>query len=105
VALSPNAAPTISAIEYVAAVCINSFCIPEHWIIRGSGFGATYNLDTVVKFWRNKTATLTTNSNSNHVLDDTSIEIWTIPSGATTGKITVTTANGIAVSVDNWIAP
>jgi hypothetical protein len=105
VALSPNAAPTISAIEYVAAVCINSFCIPEHWIIRGSGFGATYNLDTVVKFWRNKTATLTTNSNSNHVIDDTSIKIWSLPGGATTGKITVTTANGIAVSVDNWIAP
>jgi hypothetical protein len=105
VSLSPNSAPTISAIENVAAVCINSFCTPEHWIIRGTGFGATNNLDTVVKFWRNKVATMTTNLSGNHVVDNDSIEIWSIPAGATTGKITVTTANGIAVSVDNWIAP
>lgn len=103
--LDLNVAPTISSITYVAAFCIMSFCTPEHWEISGAGFGAANNLDTVVKFWRNKVVTMTTNSSDNHVAGDGSIEIWTVPSGASTGKIMVITANGIAVSATNWIAP
>lgn len=98
----PNAAPTISAVVTSYSCLIT--CTAS-WDIQGSGFGASFNTSTIVKFWRNKVVTLGGNGTANYVVSDTSIRITEIPAGATTGKITVTTANGIAVSIDNWIAP
>jgi hypothetical protein len=93
--LDSATAPTISSIQLMSG----------YLVITGAGFGATGNLNTIVKFWRNKVATMTNTVGANRVVSDSSIEIYSVPVGATTGKITVTTVNGIAVSVDNWIAP
>ena len=106
----PNAAPTISAVNYVAENCVGGgafrICTPSHWEIIGAGFGANDNQNTVVKFWRNQVVTwYPAISEINWVVNDTKIWIRTVPVGATTGKILVITANGMAVSTDNWIAP
>ena len=106
VALESGVAPTITGVTWVPTSCVSMVCVLEHWEISGVGFGSLGNTNTVVKFWRNKEVvwadpTLTTN----YVVSDTLIRIKDVPVGAATGKITVTTANGIAVSPNNWIAP
>jgi hypothetical protein len=108
VTLDPNSAPYISGVVWVPAICGGMVCDYAHWEISGSGFGLTNNSDTVVKFWRNQVVTLNQNIyGGTRVLNDTLIIIAPedVPVGATAGKITVTTANGIAVSPNNWIAP
>jgi hypothetical protein len=106
VTLDPNAAPTISAVTFVPTYCSMGMCTPDHWEISGAGFGAMGNTNTIVKFWRNKVVLWEDIAyTTNYVVSDNLIRIQYVPAGATTGKITVTTANGIAVSPDNWIAP
>jgi hypothetical protein len=96
VTLDSTTAPTITAVTWVT----------NHWEISGAGFGALGNSNTVVKFWRNKPVIWDGGLNTtNYVASDTLIYITNVPVGATTGKIMVITANGIAVSTDNWIAP
>jgi hypothetical protein len=102
----PNQAPTISEVRYVPFDCLGQICVPQHWEIIGAGFGSYGNTDLVVKFWRNKELVwFDAVSQLNYVVDDTKIWVRQSPVGATTGKITVTTANGIAVSPENWVAP
>jgi hypothetical protein len=81
-------------------------CSPPYLEIFGAGFGSYGNTATVVKFWRNKVVLWEdVSQNTNLVVNDGLIRVTNLPTGITTGKITVTTANGIAVSIDNWIAP
>jgi hypothetical protein len=102
----PNAAPTISSVSFVPMTCVLSTCSDDHWEIAGAGFGAMGNTDTVVKFWRNKVVVWELiQFTTNYVVSDTLIRIRNLPAGAATGKILVITANGIAVSPDNWVAP
>jgi hypothetical protein len=108
VTLSPNSAPTISVVVWVPVSCYANICDLAHWEIRGSGFGLSDNDTTLVKFWRNQVVTLNQSYyGGTRVVKDTLIIIAgdDVPAGATTGKITVITANGIAVSPNNWIAP
>ena len=103
-----QAAPYISEVVWVPLTCLGQVCDRAHWEIRGSGFGLSDNSQTVVKFWRNQVVTLNQSYYAGtRVVTDTTIIIAPedVPAGATTGKITVTTANGIAISPTNWIAP
>lgn len=74
-------------------------------MIDGAGFGTAFNTDTIVKFWRNQVVTLGGAGSSNYVANDNRIVITQLPAGAIAGKITVTTANGIAVSPEIWTGP
>jgi hypothetical protein len=104
--LDSNVAPTISAINYIPYSCFGQYCVPQHWEIIGAGFGAYDNTDITVKFWRNKVMDwFPAVSGLNYVVDDTKIWLRQLPAGATTGKITVTTANGIAVSPEIFVVP
>jgi hypothetical protein len=106
VTLDSNVAPTITAVTFVPFYCSMGMCTPDHWQISGAGFGAMGNTNTIVKFWRNKVVVWEDIAyTTNYVVSDNVIRIQNVPAGATTGKITVTTANGIAVSPDNWVAP
>jgi hypothetical protein len=88
----PNAAPTISSLSTYSAVAGQT-----QLIIYGSGFDHLNPAGITVKFWRNQVASsFTVNSG------DTQITV-TVPAGATTGKVTVTTPNGIAVSEFNLV--
>jgi hypothetical protein len=83
VTLDPNQAPTISSLS------VSSGRVGDTVIITGAGFTAS-TLQSV-KFWRNILATVTgTTTNSQITV--------IVPAGATTGKIIVTTANGLAIS-------
>ena len=83
VTLDPNQAPTISSLS------VSSGRVGDTVIITGAGFTAS-TLQSV-KFWRNILATVTgTTTNSQITV--------IVPAGATTGKILVTTANGLAIS-------
>ena len=83
----PNAAPTISSLStYTGQAGVTQIQI------NGGGFNQFDISTTVVKFWRNVIASgFTVNAGG-------SVITVTIPAGATTGKVTVTTPNGIAVS-------
>jgi YD repeat-containing protein len=61
--------------------------------INGTGFSATPSQNTV-KFFNNKTATVTSAS--------ASLLVVTVPSGATTGVIKVTVSGSTATSADNF---
>jgi hypothetical protein len=98
-----NVAPTISSVVTQVS-CLGNSCTTS-WSIYGAGFGSAYNTATVVKFWRNKILVLGGVNADNYIVNDGFIYIGFPPAGATTGKILVTTANGIAVSPENWIAP
>lgn len=103
----PNAAPSISSITFVPGYC-SGVCYPEYWAINGTGFGTGDNLVTTVKFWRNKVLVMNQNpQGTTHVVTDTLIAFSPsdIPVGATTGRITVTTPNGIAVSPEIFTIP
>jgi hypothetical protein len=107
VTLSPNSAPSISSIVFVPGYC-NSLCYPEYWAINGTGFGIGDNLVTTVKFWRNKVLVMNQHiAGATHVVSDTLIIFSPsdIPAGSTTGRITVTTPNGIAVSPEIFTIP
>jgi hypothetical protein len=83
----PNVAPTISSLSvYTGQAGVTQL------VITGAGFNSPDAASTTVKFWRNRVASGFTVSG-----DGTQITV-TIPVGATTGKVTVTTPNGIAVS-------
>ena len=99
----PNVAPTISSVVTQVS-CLGNSCTTS-WSIYGAGFGNAYNTATVVKFWRNKILVLGGVNSDNYIVNDGFIYIGVPPAGATTGKILVTTANGSAVSPENWIAP
>ena len=103
----PNSAPNISSITFVPGYC-SGVCYPEYWAINGAGFGVGDNLVTTVKFWRNKVLVMNQNAQgATHVVSDTLIIFSPsdIPAGATTGRITVTTPNGIAVSPEIFTIP
>jgi hypothetical protein len=100
-----NPAPTISSLVWHPLNCAG-VCSPPYLEIFGAGFGAYGNTATVVKFWRNKVVLWEdVSQNTNLVVNDGLIRVTNLPTGISTGKITVTTVNGIAVSIDNWIAP
>lgn len=83
VTLDPNQAPTISSLS------VSSGRVGDTVVITGAGFTAS-TLQSV-KFWRNILATVTgTTTNSQITV--------IVPAGATTGKILVTTANGLAIT-------
>ena len=104
--VDPNQAPSISSVTYVPTYCVGPYCSMAHFDIEGIGFGQQGNTNTIVKFWRNKVVVWEDVAyTTNYVFSDTLIRIANIPSGATTGKITITTANGIAVSPEDWVAP
>ena len=82
-----NVAPTISSLSsYSGTAGLSTIDI------NGAGFDHTNLAGITVKFWRNQMASGFTVSS-----DDSRITV-TVPLGATTGKVTVTTPNGIAVS-------
>jgi hypothetical protein len=83
----PNVAPTISSLStYTGQAGVTQIQI------NGGGFNHLDTGNIIVKFWRNVIA-------SGFTVDaGDSVITVTIPAGATTGKVTVTTPNGIAVS-------
>ena len=83
----PNAAPVITSLStYTAQAGVTQI------VISGAGFNSQDIANIVVKFWRNKIATgFTVNSGNTEIT-------VTVPIGTTTGKVTVTTPNGLAVS-------
>ena len=87
VTLDPNVAPTISSLStYTAQAGVTSL------VITGGGFDSSNLAGITVKFWRNVFASgFTVNA------QNTQITV-TVPAGATTGKVIVTTPNGQAVS-------
>ncbi len=87
VTLDPNVAPTISSLStYTAQAGVTSL------VITGAGFDSSNLAGITVKFWRNVFASgFTVNA------QNTQITV-TVPAGATTGKVVVTTPNGQAVS-------
>lgn len=103
VTLDPNQAPIITGVGYQNAC--NPMGCTDYWEIRGAGFGAPNNTDIIVKFWRNKVLTLGSFGSTAYVLNDALIIFSAYPVGATTGKITVTNANGIAVSPEFFVIP
>jgi hypothetical protein len=90
-----NAVPTISAVTTSGNLVT----------INGTGFGSTYNTSTIVRFWFGVEAEIRGDNSGNYVANDTTIYIYSVPVGATTGRITVQTANGTARSSTNWVAP
>jgi hypothetical protein len=87
VTLNQNVAPTITELStYTAQAGVTQL------IIRGAGFNHLDTANITVKFWRNKIA-------SGFSINGLDTEITvTVPAGTTTGKVTVTTPYGIAVS-------
>jgi hypothetical protein len=87
ITLDPNAAPLITSLSTYSAIAGSS-----QIIINGAGFNHLDPSTITVKFWRNVVASgFTVNAG------DSQITV-TVPAGATTGTVTVTTPNGIAVS-------
>ena len=84
--LDPNVAPSISSLSTYSA------SIGSPITIYGLGFDHLNPGLITIKFWRNKQAITYTVSNS-----DDQISV-VIPDGATTGKVSVITPNGQAVS-------
>ncbi len=83
VTLDPNQAPTISSIS------VSSGRVGDTVTISGVGFTASALQS--VKFWRNILASIQGTPTNTQI-------IVLVPSGATTGKILVTTVNGSAVT-------
>ncbi len=90
-----NALPTISAVTTSGGLVT----------ITGTGFGSAFNTATIVKFWFGVEAELRANNSGNYVVNDTTIYIYSVPAGASTGRITVETAFGRARSSTDWVAP
>jgi hypothetical protein len=87
VTVDPNVAPTITSLStYTAQAGVTQI------VITGVGFDSSNLAGITVKFWRNIVASgFTVNA------QNTEITV-TVPAGATTGKVLVTTPNGQAVS-------
>jgi hypothetical protein len=87
VATDPTAAPMIRSLStYTAQAGVTQI------VITGTGFNSLDTANIVVKFWRNKIASgFTVNAGNTEIT-------VTVPVGTTTGKVTVTTPNGLAVS-------
>jgi hypothetical protein len=87
VTVDPNVAPTITSLStYTAQAGVTQI------VITGVGFDSANLAGITVKFWRNIVASgFTVNA------QNTEITV-TVPAGATTGKVLVTTPNGQAVS-------
>lgn len=83
VTLDPNQAPTISSIS------ISSGRVGDTLTITGAGFTASALQS--VKFWRNIIAAVQGTPTNTQI-------VVLVPAGAVTGKILVTTVNGIAVT-------
>ena len=91
VTLDTTTAPTITGLStYTLSLATNS----GTFIITGAGFGL---VPITVKFWRNKSLTVTSSDGSTLSIPISSITALT----PTTGKVMVITANGIAVSIDS----
>lgn len=80
-----NAAPIITSIS------ISSGAVGSSVTITGSGFYFADSSKLAIKFWRNVSATTYT------ITNDSSVTV-TVPVGATTGRIVLTTPNGLAAS-------
>jgi hypothetical protein len=89
VTLDSNQAPTISALS-ATTISLSS---GGSLTISGAGFTTS---PITVKFWRNKEVTVTSTNGTTLVIPFSAIGA----SGATSGRIIVTTPNGQAVSVD-----
>ena len=89
VTLDPFQAPTISGLSATTI----SLSAGGSLTITGAGFTTS---PITVKFWRNKEVTVTSTNGTTLVIPFSAIGA----SGATTGRIIVTTPNGQAVSVD-----
>ena len=89
VTLDPYQAPTISGLSATTI----SLSAGGSLTITGAGFTTS---PITVKFWRNKEVTVTSTNGTTLVIPFSAIA----SSGATTGRIIVTTPNGQAVSVD-----
>lgn len=83
ITLDPNQAPTISSLS------VSSGRVGDTVIITGAGFTAS-TLQSV-KFWRNILASVTGTTTNTQIT-------VIVPAGASTGKILVTTANGLAIT-------
>jgi hypothetical protein len=91
VSLDTTTAPTITGLStYTLSLATNS----GTFTITGAGFGL---VPITVKFWRNKSLTVTSSDGSTLSIPIASITALT----PTTGKVMVITANGIAVSIDS----
>jgi hypothetical protein len=89
VTLDPNQAPTITSLS-ATSISLSS---GGSLTITGAGFTTS---PITVKFWRNKEVTVTSTNGTTLVIPFSAIGA----SGATSGRIIVTTPNGQAVSVD-----
>lgn len=87
VTLDPNQAPTISGIS------VSSGRVGDTVTISGAGF--TASALQMVKFWRNVQAAVQGTPTNTQI-------VVLVPSGATTGKIIVITANGSAITEGNF---
>jgi hypothetical protein len=82
-----NVAPTITSLSTYTATAGST-----QIVINGAGFNQADIASITVKFWRNVLASgFTINAGNSQIT-------VTVPAGATTGKIIVTTPNGMAVS-------
>jgi hypothetical protein len=91
VSLDTTNAPTITGLStYTLSLATNS----GTFTITGAGFGL---VPITVKFWRNKSLTVTSSDGSTLSIPIASITALT----PTSGKVMVITANGIAVSIDS----
>jgi hypothetical protein len=87
ITLDPNVAPSITSLSTYTATAGST-----QLIINGAGFNQADIASITVKFWRNVVA-------SGFTIDAGNSQITvTVPAGATSGKVTVTTPNGMAVS-------
>jgi hypothetical protein len=82
-----NVAPTITSLSTYTATAGST-----QIVINGAGFNQADIASITVKFWRNVLASgFTINAGNSQIT-------VTVPAGATTGKVIVTTPNGMAVS-------
>jgi hypothetical protein len=87
VTLDTNVAPTITGLSTYSGIAGST-----QLIIYGAGFDSSNLAGITVKFWRNILASgFSVNAGNSQIT-------VTIPAGATSGKVTVTTPNGQAVS-------
>jgi len=70
----------------------------NHYEISGTGFGVTGNSNTVIKFWRNNAITTGAANTQAYVSSDTLLLVMYLPSGTTSGRLSVITPNGQAMS-------
>ena len=92
VQLEASTAPTISGLSAASGAVGSTITIT------GAGFFFANPSNLSIKFWRNVSAITYT------IVSDTSITV-TVPAGATTGRIVVTTPDGQAASSTFTVTP